>query len=107
MPSSPPLTGDTAAIIRIVLALPAPLGPRNPNASPRCTSTSMPLTASNSAPGGPKVFRSPRAEIIGADASVTGRPYKGSPTVLTGLLPARCQVQPPVLTHDVDTEPVL
>ena len=58
--SSPPLTGETAAIIRIVEDLPAPLGPRKPNASPRRTSTSMPLTASKS----PKDLRSPRAEII-------------------------------------------
>ena len=52
----------TAAIIRIVLDLPAPLGPRNPNASPRCTSTSMPLTASNS-PGGRRTCaaRAPRS----------------------------------------------
>ncbi len=71
MRSSPPLIGETAAIIRIVLDLPAPLGPRNPNASPRCTSTSIPLTASNSAPGKPNVLRRPRAEIIGAAASVT------------------------------------
>ena len=59
--SSPPLIGETAAIIRMVLDLPAPLGPRNPNASPRRTSTSMPLTASKS----PNDLRSPRAEIIG------------------------------------------
>ena len=65
--SSPPLIGETAAIIRMVLDLPAPFGPRNPNDSPRCTSTSIPLTASNS----PNDLRSPRAEIIGAAASVT------------------------------------
>ena len=41
--ASPPLTGETAAIIRIVEDLPAPLGPRKPNDSPRRTSTSMPL----------------------------------------------------------------
>ena len=36
------VTGETAAIIRMVLDLPAPLGPRKPNDSPRRTSTSMP-----------------------------------------------------------------
>ncbi len=46
MRSVPSLTGETAAIIRMVLDLPAPFGPRNPNASPRRTSTSMPRTAS-------------------------------------------------------------
>ena len=40
--SSPPLTGETAPIIRIVDDLPAPLGPRNPNASPFQTSRSIP-----------------------------------------------------------------
>lgn len=60
MRSSPPLIGDTAAIIRIVDDLPAPLGPRNPNASPRRTSRSMPFTASKS----PNDLRRPVAEII-------------------------------------------
>src|SRR5687768_9440235 len=60
MRSSPELTGDTAAIIRIVEDLPAPLGPRKPNASPRRTSTSMPLTASKS----PNDLWRPTAEII-------------------------------------------
>ena len=64
MRSSPPLTGETAAIIRIVEDLPAPLGPRKPNASPRRTSTSMPRTASKS----PNDLRSPRAEIIRSSA---------------------------------------
>ena len=48
MPSTrrvPDVAGDTAPIIRIVEDLPAPLGPRNPNASPRRTRTSMPSTA--------------------------------------------------------------
>src|SRR6476469_9355487 len=58
--SSPPLTGETAATIRMVEDLPAPLGPRKPNASPRRTSTSMPLTASKS----PNDLRSPRARIM-------------------------------------------
>ena len=33
--SVPPLIGETQPIIRIVEVLPAPLGPRNPNDSPR------------------------------------------------------------------------
>src|ERR1041384_1605790 len=45
--SSPPVRPDTHEIIRMVDDFPAPLGPRNPNASPRRTSTSMPRTASN------------------------------------------------------------
>ena len=40
--SSPEVGGDTAAIIRIVEDLPAPLGPRNPKDSPARTSRSMP-----------------------------------------------------------------
>ncbi len=43
--------------IRMVDDLPAPLGPRKPNASPERTSTSMPSTAVNS----PNRFTSPRA----------------------------------------------
>ena len=43
--SSPSVTGETQPTMRIVLDLPAPLGPRKPNASPRRTSTSMPSTA--------------------------------------------------------------
>ena len=63
--SSPPLTGETAAIIRIVDDLPAPLGPRKPNASPRRTSRSMPLTASTISPDFElKDLRRSRARII-------------------------------------------
>src|SRR5215204_4966781 len=46
--SSPAVTGDVQPIIRIVDDLPAPFGPRKPNASPWWTSTSMPSTAVNS-----------------------------------------------------------
>jgi hypothetical protein len=63
--SVPPLSGATHPIIRMVELLPAPLGPRKPNASPRCTSKSMPSTAVNVA----KRFVRPRAEM---SASVTG-----------------------------------
>src|SRR5690349_11319240 len=61
----PPLTGETAATIRIVEDLPAPLGPRKPNASPRRTSTSMPRTASTTVPSRDvNDLRSPDASII-------------------------------------------
>ena len=43
MRSSPPVGGETQPIIRIVEDLPAPFGPRKPNASPGRTSTSMPV----------------------------------------------------------------
>jgi hypothetical protein len=43
--STPPVGGETQPIMRMVELLPAPLGPRKPNASPRRTSTSMPSTA--------------------------------------------------------------
>ena len=65
MRSSPEVTGETAAIIRIVEDLPAPLGPRKPNDSPRRTSMSMPLTASNV----PKDLRRPVARIIDSEAA--------------------------------------
>ena len=45
--SSPEVTGDEQAIMRMVLVLPAPFGPRKPNASPTRTSKSMALTAVN------------------------------------------------------------
>src|SRR5688572_20584727 len=41
-------TGETAPTMRMVEVLPAPLGPRNPNASPRATLKSMPSTATRS-----------------------------------------------------------
>ena len=43
--SSPSLIGELHAIIRIVLVLPAPFGPRKPNALPGRTSKSTPSTA--------------------------------------------------------------
>src|SRR5688572_17968572 len=57
--SVPALTGETQPIIRIVELLPAPFGPRKPNASPGCTSRSMPSTATRS----PKRLTRPRAWI--------------------------------------------
>src|SRR4249919_2153512 len=68
--SVPPVTGETQPIIRIVELLPAPFGPRNPNASPCLTSRSMPSTATSS----PKRLTSPRAWII-APFSLTAATY--------------------------------
>ena len=84
--ASPSVTGDVQPIIRIVDDLPAPFGPRNPNASPRWTSTSMPSTAVKS----PKRLTSPRGldhrgDAIGADhrTSVTAhRSRRASAAVL-------------------------
>src|SRR3954453_13050205 len=70
MRSSPPVTGDTAAIIRIVEDFPAPFGPRKPKASPRRTSMSMPWTASTvSPPGAWNDLRRSRARIMGPSLS--------------------------------------
>ena len=68
--------GETAAIIRIVEDLPAPLGPRKPKASPRCTVTSMPLTASKE----PKRLVSPRAStmVAGRSERLTLASYVGA-----------------------------
>src|SRR5690349_16290641 len=65
MRSVPPLGGDTQATIRIVELLPAPFGPRKPNASPLRTATSIPATATDS----PNAFVRRRAEIITAAVS--------------------------------------
>src|SRR5712691_471588 len=64
MRSVPPDGGETQPIIRIVELLPAPFGPRKPNASPRCTSKSIPSTAVSV----PNSLRRPRAWISGAFA---------------------------------------
>src|SRR4029450_552134 len=45
---SPPLTGETQEIIRTVVVLPAPFGPRKPQHSPSRTTKSMPSTARDS-----------------------------------------------------------
>ena len=79
MPSTrrvPAVAGEIAASIRIVEDLPAPFGPRKPNASPRPNSKSMPSTAQN---GGVPfragyVFVRPRAST--RSASDTIPPYR-------------------------------
>jgi hypothetical protein len=45
--------GEVALIIRMVEDLPAPFGPRKPNASPRASAKSTPSTARHS-PEGPR-----------------------------------------------------
>ena len=62
--SSPPVIGETQAIMRIVEVLPAPFGPRNPNASPGSTCKSIPATATKS----PNRLVSPRPSISGPAA---------------------------------------
>ena len=93
--SSPPVTGETAATIRMVEDLPAPLGPRKPNASPRRTSTSMPLTASNS----PKDLRRSRAEIM--DSLTWSNPTNAHrhPDPVIGSGRRRCGSLPPHAAH--------
>jgi hypothetical protein len=54
---------DVAAKIRMVVDLPAPLGPSNPKDSPLATSKSMPFTAVKS----PKTLVKPRTEMSGLD----------------------------------------
>ena len=75
----PAVGGDTAATIFIVEDLPAPLGPRNPNASPARTSTSMPSTATSS----PNRLVSPRAS---SSAACDGRASNGAGPVAEDTL---------------------
>src|SRR5687767_12766147 len=70
--SFPSVTGETQPIIRIVELLPAPFGPRNPNASPAATSKSIESTAVNE----PNVLVSEWASTSMAD-----RPYRGRPAM--------------------------
>ena len=72
--SVPAVTGETQPIIRIVELLPAPFGPRKPNASPCLTSRSMPSTATSS----PKRLTRPRAWIM-APFSLTAATYLRRP----------------------------
>src|SRR6266487_1402094 len=98
MLSVPPEGGETQPIIRIVEVLPAPFGPRKPNASPRSTSKSTPSTATSS----PNRFMSPRACTSGgcAPASTTPSTYPRLPAGLEtlsrehGRLPWRRLVEP-------------
>src|SRR5262249_54152790 len=87
MRSVPPLGGDTQPIIRIVELLPAPFGPRNPNASPRATSKSIPSTAVNP----PKRLVSPRATMYG--------PSGYGVWVTLGTVPSGTDRTPGILTE--------
>src|SRR5437763_9130861 len=76
----------------IVVVLPAPLGPRNPNTSPVATSNSTPRTAWTS----PKFLIRPLTAIAGgwplAERSISTN-VTGSATV-RGFLPGEDQVEP-------------
>src|SRR5436190_16260123 len=63
--SVPPLGGETHPIMRMVELLPAPFGPRKPNASPCCTSKSIASSAVRS----PKRLTSPRAWTSGSSVA--------------------------------------
>ncbi len=78
MRSRPSVTGETAAIMRMVEVLPAPLGPRKPKASPGCTSKSMPSTATNDP-----------NRLVSDVASMSGAPGAGV-TDIRANLPAGC-----------------
>src|SRR5258707_8544114 len=82
--SSPPVTGDTQPIIRIVDVLPAPFGPRKPNDSPCATENSMPSTAVNV----PNRFVSPRAVIRAASVGLgsSGMGCRSYPTMPPGAV---------------------
>src|SRR6266566_1694671 len=83
MDSSPAVGGDTQPIIRMVDDLPAPFGPRKPNASPRCRSKSIPSTAVKR----PNRLTRPRARISGETADTHVR-LPGGPDVLPPSFPA-------------------
>ena len=68
--SEPEVDGDTHPIIRIVVVLPAPLGPRKPKHSLVLTSKSIPRTASVVS----KAFLNPHASTIEI-SEVTFRPF--------------------------------
>jgi len=59
----PDVRVDVAAKMRIVVDLPAPLGPKIPKDSPLATSKSMPATAVKS----PKTLVNPRTDMSGLD----------------------------------------
>src|SRR5918912_2514852 len=79
--SAPDVRGETQPTIRMVEVLPAPLGPRKPNASPAFTSKSMPSTATRA----PKRLVRPRAKTSGAPVAVAIGPVRSGP--LSGVDP--------------------
>ena len=68
--SLPSVTGETQPIMRMVELFPAPLGPRNPKASPWATSKSTASTAVNV----PNRLVRPRAKISACPFSETTAP---------------------------------
>ena len=62
------MTGETHAIIRMALVLPAPFGPRKPKLSPGATSKSIASTAVSV----PKRLVRPRAWMSGAATGFSG-----------------------------------
>src|SRR5215210_8108719 len=93
--SVPSLTGETQPIIRMVELLPAPFGPRKPNASPRWTSRSIPSTATRS----PKRLTRPRAWII-EPLELTAPTYlRGSNRLLRRFDVTRDLVDQPLLVR--------
>src|SRR5438105_8107943 len=82
---SPPDGGETQPIIRIVEDLPAPFGPRKPNASPRYRSKSMPSTAVKP----PNRLVRPRARTsTSLEPSGTRSTLPGRSDILRTVLPA-------------------
>src|SRR5262245_18159707 len=78
-------------IIRIVVVLPAPFGPRNPQRLPRGTSRSRPRTAWTF----PKVLETPRT-LMTASVTSTFRPASGAqPSAVSGLPEAATGVPAP------------
>src|SRR5258705_9570870 len=65
----PSLGGMKPVIMRMVVDLPAPFGPRKPSPSPRSTLNEMPSTARLA----PKAFTSPSIFIMGPDYRRIGR----------------------------------
>ena len=84
--SSPPVIGETQPIMRMVVDLPAPFGPRKPKTSPRRTSKSMPSTAVKASPcflGNALTRPWALMRTSGADWVRTPlRRYPGRPTLL-------------------------
>src|SRR3954454_4374184 len=106
MRSVPSVIGETQPIIRIVELLPAPLGPRNPNASPRSTSKS---TASTAVKFSNRLV-SPRARISGR----LGTPMVGSAAPFAAVASTSSdasnwggQVSRPGSDRSVGSEPVI
>src|SRR3954447_12409594 len=100
MLNRPPVGGETQPIMRMVDDLPAPFGPRNPNASPRETSRSMPRTASKS----PNFLASSRA-FTNCPPPPTGGRGRGKPRPDRMVSPSAPGPDPPAPTPDDQQDP--